>query len=89
MAKIDIKQAYQNIPEDRYLLGFTWKGSIIVDKVQPFGLRLAPIIFTAVADALQWIIHQRGVDHLFYYLDDFIIIGPPNSSICQSNLSHA
>ena len=90
MAKIDIKQAYRNIPvhpKDRYLLGVTWKGSIIVDKVLPFGLRSAPIIFTAVADALQWIIQQRDVDHLFHYLDDFITIGPPNSSVCQSNLS--
>lgn len=90
MAKIDIKEAYRNIPvhpDDRYLLGVAWKDSIMVDKVLPFGLRSAPIIFTAIADALQWIIQQRGVNHLFHYLDDFITVGPKKSSICHSNLS--
>ena len=59
MAKIDIKHAYRNIPvhpDDRHLLAMRWQDEILVDKVLPFGLRSAPIIFTAVADALQWII---------------------------------
>ena len=52
----------------------------------PFGLRSAPKIFTAVADALEWCISQHGVDYIFHYLDDFLIMGPPGSSICQENL---
>jgi len=58
MGKMDMHQAYQNIPvapEDRCLLGMRWQGKVYVDKVLPFGLRSAPIIFTAVADALQFI----------------------------------
>ena len=50
---------------------------MLLDKVLPFGLRSAPLIFTAVADALQWI---------FHYLDDFITLGPPLSPQCQRNL---
>ena len=48
MAKMDIKSAYRNIPvapSDRPLLGFQWQENVFVDKVLPFGLRLAPIIF--------------------------------------------
>ena len=90
LAKVDIKQAYRIIPvhpEDRHLLGVQWQGSVVVDKVLPFGLRSAPIIFTAVADALQWIMERKGVENVFHYLDDFITVGPPDSSQCQSNLS--
>ena len=90
MAKIDIKQAYRNIPvhpDDRGLLCVQWGGKVLVDKVLPFGLRSAPIIFTAVADALQWIIQKRGVEHLFHYLDDYITVGPPATSVCLNNLA--
>ncbi len=90
MAKVDIKEAYRNIPvhpQDRFLLGMKWQGEILVDKVLPFGLRSAPIIFSAVADALQWIIQKKQVDHLFHYLDDFITVAPPQSDECQQNLA--
>ena len=33
-----------------------------------FGLRLALKIFNAVADALQWILQQQGVEDLDHYL---------------------
>ena len=59
LARMDVKEAFRNIPihpDDRPLLAMRWNNKIFVDKCLPFGLRLAPIIFTAVADALQWII---------------------------------
>ena len=89
MAKIDIKQAYRNVPvhpDDRHLLAMQWRNEILVDKVLPFGLRSAPLIFSAVADALQWIIQRRRAQPLFHYLDDYITVGPPNSELCQINL---
>jgi len=49
MAKMDIARAYRNIPiapSDRRLLGLAWENQTYVDKVLPFGLRLAPIIFS-------------------------------------------
>ena len=89
MAKIDIKQAYRNIPvhpDDRHLLAMQWRNEVLIDKVLPFGLRSAPLIFSAVADALQLIIERKGAQPLFHYLDDYITIGPPESGHCQMNL---
>ena len=89
MAKADIKQAYRMVPvhpEDRHLLGVQWQGQVLLDKVLPFGLRSAPIIFTAVADALQWTMEKQGVSPVFHYLDDFITLGPPRSPQCQRNI---
>ena len=89
MAKIDIKEAYRNIPvhpEDRPLLGVRWQNELYLDNVLPFGLRSAPLIFTAVADALQWIIERRGVCHIFHYLDDYITIARPGAKACSINL---
>ncbi len=89
MAKIDIRHAYRNVPvhpDDRHLLAMQWNNEILIDKVLPFGLRSAPLIFTAIADALQWIIEQRGVHPILHYLDDYITIGPPDSTQCSHNL---
>jgi len=49
----------------------------------PFGLRSAPKIFNAVADALNWYLHQCGIPHVLHYLDDFIIVALPDFPICQ------
>ena len=88
LAKMDVKQAYRNIPvhpEDRPLLGMQWEGETFVDAALPFGLRSAPLMFTVVADALQWIMEQRGVALAFHYIDDFITLGAPGSNECQKN----
>ena len=85
MAKMDIKQAYRNIPvhpSDRRLLGMRWKGKTFVDMALPFGLRSAPLIFSAVADALAWIMQQQGVGWVAHYVDDFITVGTPDSGEC-------
>ena len=90
MAKFDIKSTYQIIPvhpQDRYLLVMCWDGMLYVDAALPFGLQSAPKIFTAVADALEWIFHNQGVEDVWHYLDDFITVGPPGSSECQANIS--
>lgn len=91
MAKFDVESAYRNIPvhpEDRRLLGMSWKEQLYVDTALPFGLRSAPKIFSSVADALQWILASQGVSSL-HYLDDFIIFGPPDSQKCQLALEKA
>jgi len=89
IAKTDVKHAYRQIPvhpEDRPLLGMRWKGQFYMDAVLPFGLRSAPLIFTAVADALQWIVQSRSVHHIHHYIDDFVVLGPPNSEVCSNSL---
>ena len=63
LAKVDIQSAYRIVPvhpEDRPLLGMSWEGSLYFDAVLPFGLCSAPKIFTAIADALQWIVNNAG-----------------------------
>ena len=88
MAKMDIRQAYRNIPihpSDRVLLGMQWRGATYVDATLPFGLRSAPIIFSALADALQWIMERMGVQWVAHYIDDFITIGDPDSFECKEN----
>ena len=88
LAKMDIKQAYRMIPvhpEDRYLLGMLWEGVAYVDKTLPFGLRSAPLIFTAVADALQWMMLRDGASFVDHYVDDFVTVGKPRSDECARN----
>lgn len=89
LAKMDIKQAYRMVPihpQDRRLLGMRWEGKVYVDKTLPFGLRSAPIIFSALADALAWMMQCRGVSFVDHYIDDFITAGSPRSMECHNNL---
>ena len=90
LGKMDIRQAYRNIPmspDDSRLLGMQWEGNIYADKALPFGLCSAPIIFSAVGDALQWIMLQDGALWVGHYLDDFITLGPADSNRCQENMA--
>ena len=83
MSKLDIKEAYRMVPvhpADWVLLGMRWQGAYFVDTRLPFGLRSAPKIFTAIADALQWILLQRGIQNLIHYLDDFFFVELPGST---------
>ena len=89
LAKMDIKQAYRMIPvhpEDRYLLGMRWQETVFVDKTLPFGLRSAPLIFSAVADALQWMMQRNGATFVDHYIDDFITVGSPGTDECANNI---
>ena len=82
-----MKSAYCFVPvhpDDRLLL--TVKGKTFVDAMLPFGLQSAPKIFTAVADAVEWCVRQQGVCGIDHYLDDFIIITPPDSDMCGAAL---
>lgn len=90
LAKLDIRSAYRIVPvhnEDRILLGLNWEGGVYVDCAFPFGLRSAPKIFNALADAIQWIALQKRVSRLYHYLDDFICVGPPDSDVCGKDLA--
>ena len=89
MAKLDVKSAYRIVPvhpQDRHLLGMQWKDGVYVDAALPFGLRSAPKIFNALADAVEWIVREHGVSHLWHYLDDYITCGPAGSEECHFNL---
>ncbi len=73
LSKVDIKQAYRMVPvhpENRLLLSMEWDGGLFVDTALPF-----PKIFTDVADALEWVVRQWGVESVIHYLVDFLIMG--------------
>ena len=82
LVKLDLKNAYRIIPVhpwDQHLLGISWQGRTYVDRALPFGLRSAPKIFSAVADMVAWALHWAGIRHLIHYLDDFLLMGAPNT----------
>ena len=69
-------------PEDLRLLGMCWEGSTYIDAMLPFGLRSAPLIFSAVVDAVAWIMSQHVVSWLDQYIDDLISAGCPSTTEC-------
>ena len=91
LAKVDIKSAYRIIPvhpEDRPLLGMRWREALYVDSALPFGLRSAPKLFNSVADVLEWKLKHMGIQQVFHYLDDFLIVAPPHSPCCKEELRY-
>ena len=89
LTKLDVESAYRLVPVhpvDRPLQAVEWSGRIYVDPMLPFGLWSAPKLFNAIADALEWCTRRGGVRHVFHYLDDFIVVGPPGSSECAEAL---
>ena len=89
LAKVDIKNAFRLIPVhpgDRHLLAMQWHNQVYVDGCLPFGLRSAPKLFNLMADLLSWITTQEGIHCILHYLDDFLIIAPPHSPLCQQGL---
>ena len=89
MAKFDVQGAFRTVPvhpHDRWLLGMCWEGKTYIDTVLPFGLRSAPAIYNAVAEALMWVLRRHdGVDGI-HYLDDFLVFGRPGSPACAQAL---
>lgn len=89
LAKVDIRNAYRVVPihpEDRWLLGMQWEGALFVDTALPFGLRSTPKIFTAVADAVEWMGKHEGIGILYHYLDDFLTAGRPGTRECSQSV---
>ena len=77
LVKADIKEAYRMVPvhpDDQPLLAVQWTNRVFIDKALPFGLRSAPKIFSALADAIQWVLCHHGITNLLHYLDDFIFV---------------
>ena len=85
LAQVDIESVYRLIPVhpgDRWLLGMKWENRLYIDPMLPFGLRSAPKIFNAMADALEWRLKAVGIPYVYHYLDDFAVLGAPDSDEC-------
>ena len=92
LAKVDVQNAYRIVPvhpDDRSLLGLRWQGTVLLDTALPFGLRSAPKIFSAVADAVLWMMYDKGLTSGIHYLDDFLFFGAPDTRECEKNLALA
>lgn len=90
LAKTDIASAFRIIPihpSDHELLGIHFKGFYYYDKCLPMGSSISCAIFEAFSSALQWVaINKLGVSSMVHVLDDFLFLGPKNSSICALSL---
>ena len=79
LLKIDLKDAYRMVPVhtcDCHLLVVCWREQAYIDQALPSGLRSAPKLFTAVADAIGWALFQVGVSLHLHHLDDFFFLPP-------------
>ena len=86
---MDIESAYRLVPvhpHDRSLLGLRLGDNVYIDPMLPFGLRSAPKIFTAIADALEWCLKSAGIAHVHHYLDDFVVVGSSGTTECSRAL---
>ena len=90
MAKVDLKSAFRMVPiqaSECELLGMYWRGQYYIDTCLPFGLRSAPSIFDNFASALHWVLENNHGAILLQYLDDFLLVDPPDQPTCQESMS--
>ena len=74
---IDMKDAYWHVPVHPYFrkfLGFAIGGTKYRFRAMPFGLNVAPRIFTKICRPILKELRQRGIN-LVVYLDDWLIWG--------------
>ena len=57
------------------------------DTCLPFGLCSAPSIFNNFASALHWVLENSYGASLLHYLDDFLLVDPPDQPTCQESMS--
>ncbi len=77
MAVIDLKDAYHAIPigeKSRKFLKFKWKGNLYEYQCLPFGLSLAPFLYTKLMKPIVAKLRSQGI-LLISYLDDMLVFG--------------
>ena len=80
-------------PCDHELFGMQWEGKFYYDKVLPFGLGSAPVLFNQPSDSVEWILlNHCGISFVCHISDDFFAIEPPSPTFtkhmsCQQSLS--
>ncbi|CAG2197965.1 unnamed protein product [Mytilus edulis] len=83
MVKIDLTDAYltlQIAKEHRKYLRFFWQGKIMEFRSLPFGIAVAPRIFTKLMKVPMTLLRRLGV-RLIVYLDDILIMNQSNQKI--------
>ncbi|MEG7522284.1 MAG: hypothetical protein M3H12_04180, partial [Chromatiales bacterium] len=90
IGKTDIEDAFRIIPihpSCYHLFGFTWASSFFYDRCLPMGCAESCRIFERLSCALQWVLQTRGAIAVSHILDDFIFMGPPDSTRCLQDLN--
>ncbi len=89
MVKVDLKDAYFHVPiapHHRHFLRFHFEGKTFQFNVLPFGLSLAPRVFSKVVQAALAPLQQKGICVL-PYLDDWLLCAE-NPTKVADNLRH-
>lgn len=96
LANLDLRDAYFHVlihPQSRRYLRFRVDGKLYQFRALPFGLSLAPYIFTQIVNSVAAYLRTRGVT-LITYLDDWLLIADSKTALghqisltCQT-LSH-
>ena len=91
LSKTDVDSAFRIIPihtEDHDLLGIKFNDRFYYDTCLPMGCSSAPAIVDRFSSALEHnAIQHLGIANIIHILDDFLILGPPDSPTCQQNLN--
>ena len=77
MTKIDLKDAYFSVtihPQSQKFLRFLWQNKAFQFCSLPFGVNIAPSLFTCLMKPVAGFLRKRGA-RLLLYLDDMLIIG--------------
>lgn len=85
-ASIDLSDAYFHIlihQRDRKFLRFVWKGSVYQFRALPFGLSLAPWIFTMVVREICALVRGMGI-FMRAYLDDWLVHSQKQETCLQN-----
>ena len=74
--------AFRNLrvdPKDGLKFGLKWGDSYFIDRAIAFGRVHGSASFQLVADAIRFIMKQKGFD-VFAYIDDFMIVSPKHKA---------
>ena len=77
MTKLDLKDAYLSVavhPDCQKYLRFVWKNLTFQFRALPFGLNIAPRVFTRLLKPVAAALRKRGA-RIVIYLDNILIIG--------------
>ena len=80
MTKIDLKDAYFSVPIHPQSQKFLWQNKAFQFCSLPFGLNIAPSLFTRLMKPVAGFLRKRGV-RLLLYLNDMLIIGSTPSEV--------
>ena len=88
LASLDLQDAYFHVPIRRSLhkyLAFVYAGDLYFFKALPFGLNVAPYIFTRLMRYPLGLLHNQGVQ-VAAYLDDWVVWGKTKEETHQAYL---